>query len=206
MNFDLDRISAKNQLLKSAQVLFADKDFDAVGVNEIADSAKQNVSLINYYFGGKKGLYEACIEDFASKRLGISKRILNDPSSPEDFRLRLKLFVGEILNSYIENPHAMRLAHRACESQQPINDDLFRQFFLKVFENVKAYLKKGQELGFVKKNLDLHISSLLFFGMVVQFTRTEQINKTYFGFSLSDPEFRENVIQNLTNIFLVGVV
>ncbi|MFN8276168.1 MAG: TetR family transcriptional regulator [Chitinophagales bacterium] len=50
------------QILAAAEQLFAQKDFDAVSVRELAAAAGVNLAMISYYFGSKEKLLEALIE------------------------------------------------------------------------------------------------------------------------------------------------
>ena len=48
---------ASQRLLEAAQVEFAEKGFDGATIRDICKKAGANVASINYYFGGKDGLY-----------------------------------------------------------------------------------------------------------------------------------------------------
>jgi AcrR family transcriptional regulator len=52
---------ARTRLLEAAIICFAEKGFDATGIREIALKAKANSALVQYYFGGKTGLYAAAL-------------------------------------------------------------------------------------------------------------------------------------------------
>ena len=59
-NSEKSRLSAddiQDRLLNTAERLFAEKGFDGVSVREITSEAGCNVASVNYYFGGKDGLY-----------------------------------------------------------------------------------------------------------------------------------------------------
>lgn len=48
--------STRENLIESAERLFAARGFDGVSVRDIANDAKVNSALVGYYFGGKQGL------------------------------------------------------------------------------------------------------------------------------------------------------
>ena len=52
----LPQSEAKRRLLDSAELLFAERGFDAVSVRDITQHAKANVAAINYHFGTREGL------------------------------------------------------------------------------------------------------------------------------------------------------
>lgn len=51
--------SAKQRLLEAAEILFAERGFDAVSVRDMTTAAKMNVAAVNYHFGSRDGLVAA---------------------------------------------------------------------------------------------------------------------------------------------------
>lgn len=56
-----DRV--RQALLDAARQLFLNYQFKAVSVRQIAKVAGVNSAMVNYYFGGKKGLYLAMVDE-----------------------------------------------------------------------------------------------------------------------------------------------
>ncbi|MEA2014869.1 MAG: CerR family C-terminal domain-containing protein [Thermodesulfobacteriota bacterium] len=52
-----EKKTTRDHLLKSAEMLFAQKGYDAVSVREITNVAQCNLAAVNYHFGNKKTLY-----------------------------------------------------------------------------------------------------------------------------------------------------
>lgn len=50
----------RERILTVALSAFGQKGFDAVSTRDIAESARVNLPAIQYYFGSKQGLYQAC--------------------------------------------------------------------------------------------------------------------------------------------------
>jgi len=55
----------KQRILDAAVRLFARRGYTAVGVREIAITAKANIAAVNYHYGNKSGLLKAILERFA---------------------------------------------------------------------------------------------------------------------------------------------
>jgi AcrR family transcriptional regulator len=72
-------IKVRAKLLKSALHLFAKRGYDAVGVQEIVDSAKVTRPALYYYFGSKRGLIESLFEEMVDQLLN-GLRQLGHPS------------------------------------------------------------------------------------------------------------------------------
>lgn len=50
----------RDRILAAALPAFGHRGFDAVSTRDIAEAAKVNLPAIQYYFGNKQGLYQAC--------------------------------------------------------------------------------------------------------------------------------------------------
>lgn len=53
---------SRQRLLMAAILVFAEKGYDGAGIREIAQRAKANSALVQYYFGSKEGLYTATLQ------------------------------------------------------------------------------------------------------------------------------------------------
>ncbi|VEI12782.1 TetR/AcrR family transcriptional regulator [Trueperella bialowiezensis] len=80
------RGEVRNRLIEAGRELFTKKEFSAVTLREIAAKADCDAGLINYYFGGKAGLFreamslphdpiEVIHEAFGDGRPGVGKRV-----------------------------------------------------------------------------------------------------------------------------------
>ena len=54
---------SRRRLLDVAHTEFAQHGYHAVSVRWLTASAKINLSMVNHYFGNKRGLYDACIDE-----------------------------------------------------------------------------------------------------------------------------------------------
>ena len=54
-----DAADSRARLLSAALRLFAENGFAKTSIRQIAEAAGANTALISYYFGDKKGLYNA---------------------------------------------------------------------------------------------------------------------------------------------------
>lgn len=195
----------RDLLLQAAKKLFASKGFDGTTVKELADEAGVNVSLVSYHFDGKEGLYRACIAQFGQVRLAVAEKLLQTPSSVEEFKVRLQMFVEEMISRQVEDPEVCQIVHRECELQLPLIPDIFKSTFLKVFETLEVFIKTAQSRGFVRKGLDPFIVSSVIFSSIVQLSQMDSIGQRYFKVSLKDPKHRKKVVDHLVDMSLQGV-
>ncbi len=202
----MTKIDSKEALIQAAKSVFARLGYDGTTVKEIADTAGVNVSLVSYHFEGKEGLYRTCLEMFGRDRLAFAERVLKEPGSLEDFKIRIRLFVEEFFTCHIQEPEISQLLHRECISQNSLIKDIFMNVFVKVFDTLAAFVASAQEKGIVRKDIDTKISTALFFGGLVHFVRMRELQKELIGVCIDDAAFREQVVQHAIQNFIEGVV
>jgi AcrR family transcriptional regulator len=95
-----DADGARERLLEAAAGLFALHGYERTTVRDIVRSAGTNLNAINYYFGGKRGLYRAVmLREHARARSfteGLPRAAANDPLD-----VRLESLVLRILTFFV---------------------------------------------------------------------------------------------------------
>jgi TetR/AcrR family transcriptional regulator len=196
----------REKLIQSAQTLFAKKNFEAVSLHEIARKSEVNVALVKYYFGNKKGLYKACLETYATEKINFLRQYVLDPHSLQDFKDRLAIFLDQMLTYEIKNPEAGCIIRRDVESENPMVLDVFKKTILKLYEAFVSFLESGQKKGFIRKDIRPQMMASLFLGGIQQEIRTDKIRKKFYGKSIRQKDFRNEVIQSALNMFFDGVL
>lgn len=65
-----DAYVTRVRLIDAGVAAFAQSGYHATTTRALAKAAQVNGALINHYFGGKRGLYEACVDE-VYRRLGV---------------------------------------------------------------------------------------------------------------------------------------
>lgn len=73
----MDKIDNKENILKVALKLFADKGYQSVGVQEIITTANITKPTLYHYYGNKKGLLESILKRYYSEMIDILKKSSN---------------------------------------------------------------------------------------------------------------------------------
>ena len=60
--------NSKGKILLTATTLFAQKGFEGTSIRDICKKANINISMISYYWGGKKELYQSIMDDLMQKQ------------------------------------------------------------------------------------------------------------------------------------------
>src|SRR5262249_23251780 len=104
-----DDPEARAKILAAAERLFAEHGFDGVGIRQIAAAAGVNGAMIHYYFGNKKRLYRAIIENAAATVPGLMSEAMASATSLEE---RLTRFVKAYAGYLFGHPHLARILSR----------------------------------------------------------------------------------------------
>ncbi len=107
-----DEHDAQKRLLLAAQEEFAERGFDGATIRDICRKAGANVASINYYFGGKDGLYIEAVKSAHSCTFPIGAFQSQPAGTPAVEKLRR--FIGEMVARMHEpiSPTAMKLIMR----------------------------------------------------------------------------------------------
>lgn len=198
------KADSKEALLQAAKQVFADKGFDGATVKMLAEAADVNVALVSYHYGGKEGLFKACLEQFAQRSLTTADRALKDPQSAEEFRVRLQMYIEEFLQCHVDDPNSCVILHRETVDN-PIVKEVYLSTFMKSFEKVVQFFASAQRKGFVRPNLNVEFIVLFMFGGLIHFVRTDKLQNAINSVSLNQKEFRDQVIRESLDMILRGV-
>ncbi len=135
----------RERILRGAKKLFGSKGFSATGVRQIAQEADVNVAMISYYFGSKKGVLLAILEEFFTEYFGIMHQTLfND----DPLEIRLRAFLREFVQLVRTEPGLVRLVFSDLHSDLPeiieYKANHIRQLKIKIMEKLSEHLPEGQ--------------------------------------------------------------
>lgn len=189
-----DDKDAKSALLEAGRKVFAEKGFEGATVKDLADAAGVNVSLVSYYFGGKEGLFKACLQNFADARFDAIVRILQPPQTAEEMRVRLKMFGDEMALVHVNEPNVCKIIHSGIELQQRFATEAFTGAFLRIFECFVKFLRDAEKAKLIRKLKDFEPAAHLIFGSLMHFLRTEPIRRFLGKPSIQDAKYREEIL------------
>ena len=197
-------LDSKQALLDASVAIFADKGLEGATVKDIADAANVNVALVSYHFGGKEGLYRAVLLGAGQDRLEASERMLKPATSPEEFKIRLKMFAEEFMHCHHQNPYLMKIIHRDFDGGNEIALEMFRGIFFEMYMKVKMFVVSGIEQKILREDLDADCTTAMLFGSLVHSLRTDFLRKEILGVTLQDPVFASKFIDQFVKNFCEG--
>ncbi len=193
-------------LISAGIKLFASKGLEGTTVKDIAETAGVNISLVSYYFQGKEGLYRTCLEKFGKDRLVAAKRLLVGPTSVEDMKVRLELFSDEMFECYLREPDLVSIIHREADLSHPLAVEVFKGSFIEIFKTLVVFLNAAVENGILRKNVNTHIAASSIMACITYFMRSDKLSAELFDLSIVSPKYREEVKNQISQIFLEGIV
>ncbi|MFB9904619.1 TetR/AcrR family transcriptional regulator [Allokutzneria oryzae] len=169
---DADR--SRRLLLSAAFDEFAAKGYAGARVHEIAARAGVNKQLINYYFGGKAGLYKELQQDWLDR-----EATFNTPEQP------LAELAVRYLHEALSDPRGIRLmvwrgltTEEFPPDESPIDEDL-------------AYVRERQHDEELDPDLDPAAILLMMMGAISAPIVMPDVTRRLFGSDPTSPEFEE---------------
>ena len=95
-------LTTEQLILEAAKKVFLQKNFDGTRMQEIADEAGINKSLLHYYFRSKDKLFDVIFNNIVMSFAPRIVEILNSPISLFD---KIELFVATYIDLLLKNPY-----------------------------------------------------------------------------------------------------
>ncbi|WP_433474137.1 TetR/AcrR family transcriptional regulator [Spirillospora sp. CA-142024] len=178
----LDAERSRRLLLDAALDEFSAKGYAGARVQDIADRAGVNKQLINYYFGGKEGLYCAIGERWLEREAEF-----NDPAVPFDE------IVVRYLRHALDDPRGTRLnawrglTENLADIPPGKREDL-------------SDIERRQAAGELAADLDPAAIMLAVMAMVSAPVTKPLAVRHVFGLDPESPEFQERYAEQLRRI------
>lgn len=181
----LDSERSCRLLLDAALEEFAAKGYAGARVQDIADRAGLNKQLINYYFGGKEGLFKA-----------IQRQWLDREATFNTPEVGLDELAVRYLKAAFADPRGVRLtawcglSEGRCE--HAVDDEDEREDL--------SDLERRQDAGELADELDPGAVLLLMMGAVSAPIVMPQVVRRIFGLEPDSPDFEERYADQLRRI------
>lgn len=140
-----DTVSKRN-VIQAAIQLFNTKGYNGTSVRDIANKAGVNVSLISYYFNGKKGLAECLMTTFLEGYVNELEKI-HRMLEVKSAKTCLVEAMKSIMNYQFQNRQLARFVHREIT----FDSVLIREIMTTYLSKEKYYLSKIFEAGYARK-------------------------------------------------------
>src|SRR5262245_22819099 len=139
-----DAEATQGRLLDVAREIFAREGFEGARTDVLAEQAGVTKAMINYYYGGKLGLYrELIVQDMLRLQKQLAEKLPADLSPQQ----RLKRLIEILACGYRENPQLVRILVREQMSGSRNLEPRVWKTLLKFYQTVGGVLENGEKLG-----------------------------------------------------------
>lgn len=145
----------RSLILQSALSLFALYGYDGVSIRQIAEKSNCNMGSISYHFGGKEGLYRACLFSFDMSEVDEILLDLTDPKDSSGITQKLKHFIIKMGNFCLTNRNALCMLARERHTQTAFSAEISHKFYHPVFDRLTEFLQMAQERNLIRKDLNI---------------------------------------------------
>jgi TetR/AcrR family transcriptional regulator len=190
----------RRDLLQAARDHFLKRDFKAVSLRQIASSAGVNGAMVNYYFGGKQGLYLAMVdelfESLESKMAGLSN---NAEFSIADFSHSYCLLLAE--NPWWPNFVAREILFGEGETKE----EVLQRFSKMIAPKLRQAINQEVESGNYRKDLSPELTIMSLLGMAIFPFLAAPVIERVFGTTIDESMANKLAAHNV-ELFMNGVV
>lgn len=150
-----DSISTSDQILHSASVLFMEKGFENVSMNQVADHSGVTKATVYYYFPTKTDLFVASIVGVLTRVNERIEHILQGPGSFQERLLKISVNYLKVPQIHMDDMFGKIKQHLSEEQQNQLihQEDALYQTLCKGFEEAA----RQQEIVCSDPNLAAHI-------------------------------------------------
>ena len=146
-------------ILEAAEILFADKGFDAVSMSAIAKLANTSKPNIYHHFKNKNELYLAIIKTAVQRATDLLDALEDAPGT---FKQRLAGFSAGQLDNVIEHNRSTQLILReALSGNSERGRDIANYMVKAVFNRLVAMIQQGQQNGEFRSDIDPRLAAFL---------------------------------------------
>ena len=162
---------SREQVFRAAAAEFAERGFDAAGVDRIAAKARVNKAMLYYHFGSKLALYVEVLRDMF-RAVGVRARALADAPGTADGKI--DAWVAMIVEEASARPWFPPIMLRELASGVPHFDNDTLDLMGLVVGAWRDIVARGQEEGTFRRDADPLLTHLTIMPAVLVFFVREQ--------------------------------
>jgi AcrR family transcriptional regulator len=198
-------VSTRSALLDAAKETFARMGFEGATFAEIAEKAGMTASQINYHFCDKAQLYRASLEAAVGEgRLEHLLGLLKSPSNLTEFRLRLELVAGELLERYVDDEISMRLLTLEISRGLPRGRDLIEAKASQTLTSLLDFMREARQRGLLHESVDPRLAVVNILSTLHFLGSERELLKKSLGLSIENERERTAIIQTMVENLIAG--
>ena len=149
----------KKDILTASVQVFAEKGFHAAGIADIAQKLGMGHGTFYRYFKNKEDIFDSAVNEILKEIVSIAINEKPDGAETiEDYKAQLFRIGDKLFQLFLEDDSMARILFFESQSVSAIQKKISNS--MQIFDDyTSAYLKNGIKKGFLRKDLDLRITS-----------------------------------------------
>ena len=149
----------KKDILTASVQIFAEKGFHAAGIADIAQKLGMGHGTFYRYFKNKEDIFDSAVNEILKEIVSIAINEKPDGAETlEDYKAQLFRIGEKLFQLFLEDDSMARILFFESQSVSAIQKKISNS--MQIFDDyTSAYLKNGIKKGFLRKDLDLKITS-----------------------------------------------
>jgi TetR/AcrR family transcriptional regulator len=172
------------RILAAAEAHFAAQGLAGARTDEIAAAARANKAMLYYYYGDKRRLHRAVLENLFRQLRQVVFAPAPRGAAPRD---RLFGFVSGYFNFLATHPNYPRLVQREAMNATPQFHWIVREYFRPFHARITKIIEDGIAAGEFRK-VDAHHTVFTLLGMTVFYFAAAPVMSKLIGHNLLAPE------------------
>ncbi|QJR14858.1 CerR family C-terminal domain-containing protein [Usitatibacter palustris] len=194
------------RIIKAASEEFAQHGFAGARIRSIVDAAGVNLAAINYYFGGKEGLYRATLGFLAGQAMAAFPSNLGErrgQSAERRLHRLIYAFLDGLSSSGAESPPLGRILAHEAMAPTPQLDQLVEELTRPQLERIRIVVRELAGSRAVEADVTLATLSIAGQCLLYLFGRPA-LDRIYPGV-VGGAKARERLAQQITRFSLAGI-
>ena len=124
----------------------------------------------------------------------------------DEIRIRLEMFVDEMLLFGINHPDMFTILYRDLNSEFHLIEEIFKKTFLNAFKLLSEFVEKAQHRKLLADWVDPNLSATQLMGAVIHILKTDTIRAKIFCRTITDLEVRNTTRDYIVKSHLMGMM
>jgi len=176
------------RILAAAEQHFAARGLAGARTEEIAAAAHANKAMLYYYFGNKRSLHRAVLENLFRQ---LRVRVLTPPAKNAPAKEQFFRYVTGYFDFLATHPNYPRLVQREAMEESVKFDWMVREHFRPLHRRIAGAIEKAIASGEFRQ-VDADQTAFITLGMVTSYFAAAPIMSRVMGRDLLSPEAVEN--------------
>ena len=190
------------RILAAAEALFAEHGFDAASMSAIAERAGVSKANVFHHFASKHALYQAVLRHAIRE---VTQQLQYMGSHSGAVSADLAQFARGHLSSILEHDQFARLMLRGILSDMPQERlKIAQQVFGEAFSELVTILRRGQQHGELRADMDPAMAAMLLVGANVFFFQANNVFRHFPEVNFADDPARYS--RMAVDILLRGIL